>query len=129
MDVISVVSVLGLLKRWGERRIFIVPIFLRSRANLPGGQLMLKISNNLGHKAIVNCISLLELNGRRVREIKTMGPKEPFKIENKDFENRLIIFEGELRKGKNNGIIRAAVEDFRGRYRFDKKFSISLDQD
>lgn len=129
MDIVSVVTVLGLLKKWKERRVFIAPIYLRSRIGLSGGQLKLKISNNLGHKATINCISLLEINGKKIREVETKGPKEPFKIENKDFENKLIIFEGGLQKGKNNGIISVAVEDFRGRHRLKKKFSISLDQD
>lgn len=129
MDIISVVSSLGLLKKWRDRRVFIVPIFLRDRVNLPGGQLKLKISNNLGHSAIINFILLIEMNGKEVREIERMGPKEPFRIENKEFKDEIIIFEGELREGKNSGIIKAGVEDFRGRYVLEKKFSVFLNQD
>lgn len=108
---------------------FIIPIYLRSRIGHPGGILKLKISNNLGHKATINSILLVEVNGKDIRTVGEKGSKEPFNVENKDFKFKIITFEGKVRDGNNKIRITALVEDFRKRQVIDKKLFARLNKE
>lgn len=72
------------LRRRLGRDISVKPIYLRSYDNFPEGLLKLKISNDSGHKVTINCISLVEVNGKEVVQV---GIPKPFEIENKNGEN------------------------------------------
>lgn len=123
---------LNRLRRWLGKDISVKPIYLRSYGNLSEGELNLNISNNSGHGITINAIIVGELNGKGVREIgkkvvksgKPEASREPFELGNKNYISLIINLEGELQEGKNNGQIILAVEDFRGRRRLVKKFSV-----
>ena len=130
------------LRRWLGKDISVKPIYLRSYGNLSEGELNLNMSNNSGHEITINAIIVGKLNGKGVRAIgkrvvksgKPEASREPFKLGNKNYISliinfEIINFEGELQEGKNNGQIILKVEDFRGRRRLVKKFSVFLNRD
>lgn len=111
------------LRRWLGKDISVKPIYLRSSGDHQ--LLQLKISNVSGCEVTVNNISLLEVNGKGVREI---GNTRPFKIEDKKHAFKTITFEGEVRE-KNDINVILAVESFKGRRVLKKRFSVYLNKD
>lgn len=114
---------LNRLRRRLGRDISVKPIYLRSSGDHQ--LLQLKISNDSGCEVTVNNISLLEVNSKGVREI---GNIRPFRIEDKKHMFKTIRFEGELGQKSDIEVI-LAVENFKGRRRLNKRFSVHLDQD
>lgn len=125
MDIGLLKPVYNLLRRWLGNDIFVKPIYLRSY-DTPPQLLNFSISNDSGHKVKINNIMLYDVNGK---EAKAPEIIKPFELEDKNYEDVRIKFEGELRDGKNDVRVLLAVEDFKGRRVLKKRFSVSLNQD
>lgn len=113
------------LRRWLGKDIFIKPIYLRSY-DTPPQLLKFSISNDSGHTIEINNIMLFEVNGKDVEVHEII---KPFELEDKNYGDVRIKFDGELRDGKNDVRISLAVEGLKGRRGLNKRFSVYLNKD
>jgi hypothetical protein len=123
LDILKLKPLTDRLWKWLGRDIFVKAIYLRTSDKF--GLLNLKISNDSGHPLTINAFALSEVNGEKAYAPKIISP---FELEDKKYKLEIIEFEGKLHEGKNTGRVIVAVEDFKGRRTFVKKFSVFLNK-